>query len=181
MTHGQRAATPEHASTAGGDPGGNHPGGPWPATDPDVDLHVPQQRQELSRHPAVLLGSIAAGGVLGALGRYGLSVAMPHPATGFPVATFLVNVSGAFLIGVLMVVVTEMAPAHPLLRPFLGVGVLGGYTTFSTSIVDTQQLVIAGAARTALLYLAGTLVCAVLATLAGTVLARALRSVRGRA
>ncbi|BCJ35796.1 hypothetical protein Athai_32990 [Actinocatenispora thailandica] len=193
MTHGQGAAMDEHASPQ--EPTGSHEhraddpapgattdaGRPPVATDPDVDLHVPQQRQELRRHPVVLLGTIAAGGVLGAFGRYGLSVAMPHGQSGFPWSTFLANVSGAFLIGVLMVLIAEVLPAHPLLRPFLGVGVLGGYTTFSTSIVDTRQLVVAGTARTALLYLLATLVCAVLASLAGTLLARTLAARGGRA
>jgi CrcB protein len=193
MSHGHGAAMDEHASTQGpagpGDPGAGDPApaatagsvGPPLATDPDVDLHVPQQRQELRHHPAVLLGTIAAGGVLGAFGRYGLSVAMPHARTGFPWSTFLTNVSGAFLIGVLMVLIAEVLPAHPLIRPFVGVGVLGGYTTFSTSIVDTQQLVVAGAARTALLYLVATLACAVLATLAGTLLARTVATRRRQA
>lgn len=193
MAHGRGAAMDEHASAhdptgpsrrPGADPAPRHSNdtaGPPPATDPDVDLHIPQQRQELRRHPVVLLGTIAAGGALGALGRYGLSVAMPHEQVGFPWSTFLTNVSGAFLIGALMVLVAEVLPAHPLIRPFLGVGVLGGYTTFSTSIVDTQQLVVAGAARTALLYLVATLACAVLATLGGTLLARAVIGRGGRA
>ena len=158
MTHGRAAATGAHTPTRPDQPADAVTA--RQATDPDVDLHVPQQRQELRRHPAVLLATIAAGGALGALGRYGLSVALPHPAAGFPWSTFVANVPGAFLIGALMVLITEVLPAHPLLRPFLAVGVLGGYTTFSTSIVDTQRLVGAGAARTALLYLVGTLASA---------------------
>ncbi|BCJ30054.1 fluoride efflux transporter FluC [Actinocatenispora sera] len=188
MSHGHGAAMDEHASAQGttgpaGEPvpqsATGNPGPPL-ATDPDIDLHVPQQRQELRHHPAVLLGTIAAGGVLGAFGRYGLSVAIPHARTGFPWSTFLANVSGAFLIGLLMVLIAEVLPAHPLIRPFFGVGVLGGYTTFSTSIVDTQQLVAAGAARIALLYLVATLAGAVLATLAGTLVARTVARRGGR-
>ena len=53
------------------------------------------------------------------------------------------------------------------MRPFLGVGVLGGYTTFSTYTVDVQQLVAGGAARIGLLYLLGTLVTALVAVYAG--------------
>jgi CrcB protein len=71
-----------------------------------------------------------------------------------------------------MVLITEVWAAHRLLRPFLGTGVLGGYTTFSTYTVDTQQLVAAGAARTGLLYLAGTLVGALAAGYAGISLTR---------
>jgi CrcB protein len=141
-------------------------------TDSDVDLRVPAQRRELRRAPWAVLGAVSAGGVLGALGRYGLSVAWPHRSGGFPWATFVTNVSGCLLIGVLMVLVVEVWSAHRLLRPFLGVGVLGGYTTFSTYAVDVQQLVAAGAARTGLLYLAGTLVAALAGVYAGIALTR---------
>src|SRR5439155_22545212 len=83
--------------------------------------------------------------------------------------------------GVLMVLITEVWAAHRLLRPFLGVGVLGGYTTFSTYSVDIQQLVAAGAARAALAYLAGTLVAALAARYAGIALTRlATRAHPGR-
>src|SRR4051794_22770193 len=102
------------------------------AVDPDVDLHVPAQRAELRPSPWPVLGAISAGGACGALARYAVAEAWPHAAGGFPVSTLLVNVSGCLLIGVLMVVVTEVAPERRLLRPFAGVGVLGGYTTFST-------------------------------------------------
>jgi CrcB protein len=116
--------------------------------------------------------AVAAGGVLGALARYGLTVAYPHPRDGFPWATFDINVSGCLLIGVLVVLVTEGFTAHPLTRPFLGTGVLGGYTTFSTAMVDTQHLWSAGAAGTGLAYLFGTLVAALGAAWLGVLAAR---------
>jgi CrcB protein len=144
-----------------------------PAVDSDVDLHVPAQRRELRRAPSAVLGVIAAGGVAGALARYGLQAALPHPRTGFPLATFGTNVAGCFLIGVLMVLITEVWTAHRLLRPFLGTGVLGGFTTFSTAALDTQQLILAGAARTALAYLLGTLAAALVAVYLGAVATRA--------
>ncbi|MCW3815242.1 CrcB family protein [Micromonospora sp. DR5-3] len=145
--------------------------------DPDVDLRVPADRGELTAHPAAVLGAIAAGGVLGALARAGLQAAFPRPPTGFPWAIFGVNLTGCLLIGVLMAVLTAR-PAGPLVRPFLGVGVLGGYTTFSTYVVDVQRAVAAGAPGIALAYLAATLVGALLAVwvgdaAAGLVLARA--------
>ncbi|MFG2052759.1 CrcB family protein [Micromonospora sp. NPDC048930] len=145
--------------------------------DPDVDLHVPADRGELAAHPAAVLGAIAAGGALGALTRAGAQTAFPHPPTGFPWATFGVNVTGCLLIGVLMAVLTAR-PAGPLVRPFLGVGVLGGFTTFSTYAVDVHRAVAAGAPGTALAYLAATLFGALLAVwtgdaVAGRLLARA--------
>ncbi|WP_346122461.1 CrcB family protein [Micromonospora coerulea] len=134
--------------------------------DPDVDLHVPADRGELAAHPTAVLGTIAAGGVLGALARAGVQAAFPHAPTGFPWATWGVNVTGCLLIGALMAVLTTR-PTGPLVRPFLGVGVLGGFTTFSAYAVDAQRAVTAGAAGTALAYLAATLVGALLAVWAG--------------
>jgi CrcB protein len=140
--------------------------------DSDVDLHVARQRREMVRAPWSVLGAISAGGAFGALGRYGLATAWPHSPGQFPWATFVTNVSGCFLIGILMVMITEVWSAHRLIRPFLGVGVLGGYTTFSTYTADIQQLVAAGAARTGLLYLAATVAAALAAVYAGITLTR---------
>jgi fluoride exporter len=136
-------------------------------TDPDVDLHVARQRRELRWAPWTLLAVISVGGVIGACGRHALALALPREPGRFPWATFVTNVSGCLLIGILIVLITEVWAAHRLLRPFLGVGVLGGYTTFSTYAVDVQQLVDAGAARTGLLYLAGTLIAALTAVYVG--------------
>ncbi len=97
--------------------------------DADRDLHVPAQRRELAGASLGILLAISVGGVLGALARYGLGVAFPHGAAGFPWATFAVNVTGCGLTGVLMVCIDQLG-AHRLVRPFLGVGVLGGFTTF---------------------------------------------------
>ncbi|MGR6320425.1 CrcB family protein [Micromonospora soli] len=138
--------------------------------DPDVDLHVPADRGELAAQPPAVLGVIAAGGVLGALARAGLQTAFPHPPTGFPWATFGINVTGCLLIGVLMAVITAR-PAGPLVRPFLGVGVLGGFTTFSTYAVDAQRALAAGAPGTALAYLAATVLGALAAVWAGDAVA----------
>ncbi|MET8094589.1 CrcB family protein [Micromonospora sp. NPDC005220] len=127
-----------------------------PRTDPDVDLRLPADRRELTARPATILAAIAAGGALGALARAGLQHAVPHQPAGFPWATFTVNTSGCLLIGVLMAVLGHLGGGHPLARPFLGVGVLGGFTTFSTYAVDVQQAIVAGAPGTALAYLAAT-------------------------
>jgi fluoride exporter len=144
---------------------------PLPA-DSDVDLQEPRQRAELRRAPWAVLGVIAAGGALGSCARYGLGVAFPAGPRGFPWATFMVNVAGCLLIGVLMVCVTQLWPTRMLVRPFLGVGVLGGFTTFSTYIVEIQRLVGRGAIGTALLYLVVTLVAALAATGLGLGLTR---------
>lgn len=140
--------------------------------DSDIDLHVPAQRLEFSRAPRSVLAAIAIGGATGALARWGIGTAFPVPATGFPWATFVINVTGCALIGVLMVFITEVFTQRKLIRPFLGVGILGGYTTFSTYIVDIQRLINNGHGGTGLIYLAGTIVAALLAAEAGITAAR---------
>ncbi len=115
---------------------------------------------------------IGLGGLLGSLARFGLSVLLPSRVGGFPWATFLTNVSGCFAIGVLMVLILDVWEVHRLLRPFLGVGVLGGFTTFSTYAVDTRTLLGAGPATTAVAYLCGTVVAALVAVWLGAGLTR---------
>jgi CrcB protein len=122
--------------------------------------------------------AVAAGGALGGSARYTLLLLMPHEGPGFPWATFTENVAGSFAMGALVVLVTEVARPHRLLRPFLGVGVLGGFTTFSTYAVDIVGLVEAGAPGTALAYLAATLVGALAAVWAGMALTRTLAEQR---
>lgn len=137
-------------------------------TDPDTDLGLPGHP---ARHPGVVLGAIAAGGVLGALARAGLVEVLP--AGGVPVGTLVVNASGCLLVGVLMVLVTEAGRGGELARPFLGVGVLGGYTTFSGYAVDAQRLLAAGRVGTALAALAATPVLALAAVWLGAAATRA--------
>jgi len=80
-----------------------------------------------------------------------------------------------------MVLVTEVCSPHRLVRPFLGVGFLGGFTTFSTYAVEIRDLLVTGSAPLALGYLAGTLLSCLLATLTAVALTRlATRSVRRR-
>ncbi|MFF0450027.1 fluoride efflux transporter FluC [Streptomyces sp. NPDC004609] len=146
------------------------------AIDPDVDLHVPAQRAEVSgaRRWAVL-AAISAGGVVGALARYALSRAWP--AQDFPWVTLVINGVGSALIGVLMVLIGEGGrSAHPLVRPFAGVGVLGGFTTFSAYALDFRELLESGRPGAALGYAVGTVVCCVGAVwLAAALTRRAVR------
>ncbi|HEY3747882.1 MAG TPA: CrcB family protein [Pseudonocardiaceae bacterium] len=144
------------------------------AVDPDVDLHVPAQRRELTGHHLRILGVIAVGGGIGALSRYGIETLLPAPPGGFPWGTFLINVTGCFLIGVLMVLVNDVFTGRPLLRPFVGVGILGGFTTFSTYANEVRGLLKPGALPVAFVYLAGTVLCALLAVLAAMLAARAV-------
>jgi CrcB protein len=150
------------------------------AIDPDVDLHVPAQRRELSASRLPVLAAVAVGGGIGSMARYGLLLVLPTMHGQFPWGTFAINVVGCALIGVLMVLISEVWSAHRLLRPLLGVGVLGGFTTFSTYAVEVQGLLDPGSLPTALAYLAGTPVCALLAVLAAVWLTRWGTGVAGR-
>ncbi|MEU0679959.1 fluoride efflux transporter CrcB [Streptomyces albogriseolus] len=132
-------------------------------TDPDVDLHVPAQRQQSWRAQGPIVAVVAIGGAIGACARYGASLLWPASAGAFPWTTLCVNAVGCAVIGVFMVIISDVWAAHRLVRPFFGTGVLGGFTTFSTYVVDIQKLVDAGHVRTGLAYLAATVLAALAA------------------
>lgn len=124
--------------------------------------------------------AVAAGGALGGLARYALNRLLPSSA-GFPWATFTENVLGCLLLGALMVYLVEVRPPSRYARPFLGVGVLGGFTTFSTFTEEIRALLADGRAGLAAAYLAGSLFAGMVATVAGIALARAVARPQGRA
>jgi CrcB protein len=137
--------------------------------DPDVDLHDPDQRAETRPRQWDLLLAIAVGGIIGAEARYGLGELFPHTGRQFPWSRVIINVTGCAVIGVLMVVLLELTSPHRLVRPLLGVGVLGGYTTFSTFTVDAVRLVRESEPLLALAYVVFTVVACVLAVMATTI------------
>lgn len=141
--------------------------------DPDIDVAAPGQEREWSAYRWTL-PAIALGGMVGASARHGLELALPVAAGGFAWATFVTNVVGCLLLAVLMVVVVERGAGHPLLRPFAGTGVLGGFTTFSTYAVQTTTLADGQHPAVALVYLFGTLAAALGAVAVGLVSARSL-------
>jgi CrcB protein len=125
------------------------------------------------------LAAVSAGGALGAAARLGAGAALPHAAGAFAWSTLLVNVSGCLFIGVVMGLVTERWP-RPL-RPFLGPGVAGGYTTFSTHVADAHGMLAAGAPWIAAAYIGATLAGGLAAVAAGDAVARAVRRRRSAA
>jgi fluoride exporter len=133
--------------------------------DSDIDLRQAGRGRGRGRgrNDATVLAAISVGGAAGAAGRYLIGVTWPAPAGAFPVSTLVINLLGCALIGVLMVLITEVWSRQRLLRPFLGTGVLGGFTTFSTYTVDIQRLVAGAHASSALFYLALTPIGALLA------------------
>lgn len=151
--------------------------------DPDLDPQDPAEpsrqhrpgRRWSERYAPVVLVAVFAGGALGTLGRYGVELALPTPKGGFPVATFVVNTSGALLIGLLMSVLAGRPGLSRRVRPFAGVGVLGGWTTMSTLAVGTDLLGRAGAFARAGGYASATLVAGVAAVAIGISLGRRFR------
>ncbi|WP_245687084.1 fluoride efflux transporter FluC [Streptacidiphilus griseoplanus] len=119
-----------------------------------------------------VLAVIALGGGIGSLGRYGLARALPTPPGGFPWATFVTNVAGSFALGLLMVYVLDVWPPSRHVRPFLGVGVLGGFTTFSTYTVETRGLLAAHSWALAGTYAFASLAVGLAAVWAGGALGR---------
>lgn len=84
---------------------------------------------------------IAAGGALGALARYGLAgLVQRHAGPAFPAGTFAVNVLGCLLFGLVAGLATDRAALPPSTRPFVLIGLLGGFTTFSTYAYETFEL-----------------------------------------
>jgi CrcB protein len=122
-----------------------------------------QHRPGLMHDQWPVVAVVAAGGAAGACARYGAALLWPQTPGTFPWTTFWVNISGCAVIGVFMVVITEVWAAHRLVRPFFGTGVLGGYTTFSTYAVEIRRLTDAHEAATAFGYAAATLAAALTA------------------
>lgn len=84
---------------------------------------------------------VALGGGLGAAARFGVSLAMPPRPDAWPVGTFLVNVTGSLAIGLLAGWLSARGDAAEQWRLFLGVGVLGGFTTFSAYSLETMRMI----------------------------------------
>ncbi|HEY2806281.1 MAG TPA: fluoride efflux transporter CrcB [Gemmatimonadales bacterium] len=110
---------------------------------------------------------IAVFGVIGIFARYGVIGLIPRAEVGFPWGTFMVNVSGSFLVGLIARMSGGSAAVSPEVRIGLLVGLCGGYTTFSTYSFETVRLVQEGAWMKAGAYAAGSVLAGVIATVAG--------------
>jgi CrcB protein len=112
------------------------------------------------------------GGGAGALARYILGTALTQRfGSAFPIGTFVINITGSFLIGLLMTIITERFQPDPRWRLILVVGFLGGYTTFSSFEYETYQSVRQGGHWMALLYVLSSVVVGYAAVLLGVALA----------
>jgi len=115
---------------------------------------------------------VLAGAGLGGLVRYIAGTAIMSKYGGrFPLGTFVINVTGSFLIGVLMTLLTERLHPHPNWRLFLVVGILGGYTTFSSFEYETYQAMRDGERWMGLFYLLGSVAIGYLGVWLGALLA----------
>jgi fluoride exporter len=122
----------------------------------------------------VILG-VALGGALGSSARYGLDRLIERRSGAvFPLSTFTVNVTGCFLIGLVSAVLVERHHLPAWLRIGLVVGVVGGYTTFSTFAQETLDLNDIHHAGVALAYVVASVVLGLAAVYAGTALGRAV-------
>lgn len=112
---------------------------------------------------------VLAGAGLGGLARYlaGSWIMLKYGGR-FPLGTLIVNVSGSFLVGVVMTLLTQRLNPHPYWRLFLVVGILGGYTTFSSFEYELYQAVRDGARGMAMLYLTSSVMLGYLGLWLGT-------------
>jgi fluoride exporter len=129
----------------------------------------------------MLLVYVALGSAVGGLCRYLLGAAVQRYAGGdFPSGTLVINLTGSFLLGVILRYSAESTAVTPELRALLAVGLCGGYTTFSSFSYETLALLQEGDWRRAGVYVAASLAGALLAAAAGFALVREVFALRAR-
>ncbi len=111
---------------------------------------------------------VALGGAIGSAARHGVNVGSARfLGEGFPWGTFIVNIAGSFLMGLIMAFLAKKMADHENARLFLTVGVLGGFTTFSAFSLDVFNLVQRGENSTAAVYVLASVVVSIAAVFAG--------------
>ena len=139
----------------------------------------PMGRTQLASGPTRVV-AIAAGGSLGTLARYGIGRALGGSGRSFPWSTFVVNMAGSFLLGLIVTLVVERWPPTRYVRPFVVIGFCGGFTTFSTMVVDVAQRGQHGQIGLAAGYLTTSVVAGVGAAVLGMAVARGSWAKLGR-
>jgi CrcB protein len=165
-----------------------------PVTHSDADLPRADSTQrrstaspfERSRRPTWprfrldVIVAIFIGGCIGGYARYAALSAWPTPAGAFPWSTFWVNVIGAFILGLVVIIAAEVAPSR-YVRPLIGTGFCGALTTFSSVVVVVAELLAHHHAATAIAYLLATIVAGLAASLLGLVVGRVAAAGRHQA
>jgi CrcB protein len=117
--------------------------------------------------------AVAIGGALGSMARYATLIGVGRlMGVGFPYGVLVANVVGGFVMGVLLVLMALIWSPSDAMRVFLMVGVLGGYTTFSSFSLDAWLLLEKGLYGPAILYIAASVILSVAALVAGLTLTR---------
>lgn len=144
---------------------------PGDPAEPSVTSRARRANRRSRAEPDVL-AVIALGGMCGATARYGIARLLPITDGGFPWATFVENVSGSFLLGLLLVLLLERFPPSRYLRPFLATGILASFTTMSTYQLETALLFKDGHPFTGAVYALGSLAAGLAAAYAGILAGR---------
>jgi fluoride exporter len=139
-------------------------------TNHTIPIEAPTPRQ--GSLTAGFLAAVFIGGTLGTLARYLLDTAQPTTSGHFPTTTLLINLSGSLAIGFLLPLTERVRGRVPLLRPFLIVGILGGWTTYSTLAVDAALLAKDGHPGLTIGYLGATVMGGLLLVVAGAAAGR---------
>ena len=121
-----------------------------------------------------VVAAVACGGAIGSVARYFVAQVQNPSWTGFPYGIFLVNVSGGFIMGVLVELMALRFSVSPEVRAFLTTGIMGGYTTFSTFSLESALLIQKGAMVNAVAYVAGSALLSITALFCGLWIVRAL-------
>lgn len=119
--------------------------------------------------------AVGVAGALGALARYGVGgLILSRGGRSFPWETFVVNITGSFVLGFVFTVMTEQLTTAPWVRTAVTIGFVGAYTTFSTLEFETYRLVEDGALALAFANVLGSIVAGLVAVYVGIVVGRSL-------
>ena len=111
---------------------------------------------------------VGIGGALGAMARYGFGTLVGNVASGFPTATFLINILGSIAMGLLVGVLARTTPQFQNeIRLFVAVGIFGGFTTFSSFSLDTVVLMERGDYLLAGAYIVGSVLLSIAGLMVG--------------
>jgi len=147
--------------------------------DPDLFPPTPRGGGQLNRSRLMILLAVALGGAAGTPARYAIGRIVPPGANGFPWSTFLINITGSFALGVVLTLIIERWPPTRYVRPFVAIGFIGAYTTFSTLMVETDVLIKDGNVGIGIVYVTATLLAGLAALYLGVVAVRLLPTTRG--